>query len=320
MGERDGVTQRIVLTGASGFIGTHLQHELLARGHTLTALVRPGSRRRQRILSEVEICSAAFDDRTAIEQALRDCDLVIYCAGSVRGRCRDDFDPANVDGVSALGNAAVRTMAHPRLLLMSSLAATRPHLSDYAASKRAGETVVESIAGLDSVILRPPAVYGPGDREMRPLLRAIRHGLALVPGPREQRLSLLFVTDLARAVGAVVDHYPACKGHVFELDDGSEQGYSWPELIAAARTTMPVLRVPVPRPLLAGLARLNCLLAAVFGYAPMLSPGKVRELSEPGWLCDNRAFSAATGWVPQVSLSAGVRATFSPLPGGEERR
>ncbi|MGE0483388.1 MAG: NAD-dependent epimerase/dehydratase family protein [Gammaproteobacteria bacterium] len=312
MGERDEARFRIVLTGATGFIGRHLQRELLDAGHALTVVVRPSSAHRDAVEPAARVHYSELDDLDGLRPVLCEADFAIYGAGAVRGRDADDFDQANIAGVGCFARAAVEVMSRPRVVLLSSLAASRPCLSDYAASKRAGEDALTAGAGLEWAILRPPAVYGPGDREMLPLFTAVRHGLAPRLGPRGQRLALLHVADLVRAVRLVIEHFEACRGHTFELDDGHTKGYDWSEIVAHARGRLPVALVPVPRLVLAAIAWVNLLLARVFGYLPMLTPGKVNELSASCWLCDNQPLSAATGWRPQIALGDGVNAMFAP--------
>lgn len=302
-----GPSLTVALTGATGFIGHALQARLLADGHRVRALVRPRSRRATRVRPSVERCEVSLADADALAPVLADTDVVVYAAGAVRGIDYADFAPANVDGVRQVCAAAPRSA---RVLLVSSLAASRPGLSAYARSKRDGEDALAGHAPDAWTVLRPTAVYGPGDREMLPLFRAIRAGLALVPGPADQRLSMLHVSDLCEAVCASLAAPEAIVGGTYELDDGCEGGYDWPAIIAACRGRMPVLRLNVPRRALAALARANVALARVFGYAPMLSPGKVCELSEPSWLCDNRPFTSATGWHARVPLADGVRQLF----------
>ncbi|MEQ8231431.1 MAG: NAD(P)H-binding protein [Gammaproteobacteria bacterium] len=300
---------RILLTGATGFIGRHVQHVLLDAGCAVTALVRAQSPRRNVLLPGVEVLTGALDDVPLLLDALPQVDLVVYVAGSVRGREANDFRAANIDGIAALVEAAAGT-GGTRVVLVSSLAASRPALSAYAASKRAGEALLQR-SGLEWVVLRPPAVYGPGDTEMRPLLASLRRGFVPLLGPRGQRLSLLHARDLAHAIVAVVMHFEACAGRVFDLDDGRPGGYSWPELIAAVRGARRYLALRVPRGLLALVARINEYLSRQLGYQPMLTPGKVHELCEPYWLCNNLALTAATNWSPQIQLHDGVRDTFS---------
>ncbi len=299
----------VALTGATGFIGRELQRQFCAAGYPVRALIRPGSRHHNQLLKEIQTIESALDDERALVAALDGVQAIVYCAGAVRGAKPSAFAPANIEGLRHLCRAAACQPRPPHVLLISSLAATRPHLSDYARSKFEGEQVLRATT-LRWTILRPPAVYGPGDREMLPLFRAIRAGLAFIVGPREQRLSLLHVEDLGRAVLACIAHRDACTGMIFEPDDEHAEGYGWADIIAAARGAMPVLELNVPRSILTLIAHINLSLSRVFQHAPMLTPGKVRELSEPSWLCDNSRLRAMTGWAPQVQLRTGIARLF----------
>ncbi|HEX7037276.1 MAG TPA: NAD(P)-dependent oxidoreductase [Pseudomonadales bacterium] len=297
---------RVLLTGATGFIGRHLERHLLERGWRVRVLVRPQNAARARLDGRSERHVAELTDVDALSHALADVGAVVYAAGSVRGSRYDAFRTANVDGVEALVRALRgRDEPPPHVLLISSLAATRPELSDYARSKRCGEEVLRRANDLGWTILRPPAVYGPGDRELAGLFALIRRGVALRPGPPQQRLALLHVHDLARAVVAALERPEACRHGCYEIDDGKPGGYDWPE-IAQAIAGRRVLEVGVPARLLRGVGEANRLAARVFRYAPMLTPGKVRELQQPRWLCDNSPFSDATGWHPQITLEQGA--------------
>ena len=203
-------------------------------------------------------------------------------------------------------NALSQAGSNAPFLLISSLAASRPGLSDYARSKWLGEEVLRSRASCPWTILRPPAVYGPGDREMLPILQMARRGLVLRPGPRKQRLSLVHVDDLARAVLAWLNAWQACDGKTLTLDDGRPDGYDWPAIARAARNGRS-MTVGIPRFLLHAVAGMNRGLAGAFGYAPMLTPGKARELTQADWLCDNSEISRATGWSPEIDLERGIR-------------
>jgi nucleoside-diphosphate-sugar epimerase len=192
---------------------------------------------------------------------------------------------------------------------MSSLAAGKPHLSDYANSKYSGEQVLQNSPTVNWTIFRPPAVYGPGDKEMLPVMKMMRRGLLAHAGPVDQRLSLLHVDDLATAVVSWLSAPNQCRHQTYALDDGTPGGYSWTSM-AEAVCDRKFRILPVPRFLLDGAARLNILFSGLLGYSPMLSPGKVRELVEPEWLGDNRAFTEATGWHPQMNLQQGAERLF----------
>ena len=224
-----------------------------------------------------------------------------------------DFEPANVAGVRQLCEAITRLSAPPPLLHLSSLAAEAPELSDYARSKRDGEQVLEEFSELHWTVLRPPAVYGPGDREMRAALAWARRGIVPVTGgDRHQRLSMLHVDDLVGAVAAWLANPADHRHRVYAIDDGKADGYDWAELAAAVakNPARKPLFIGLPGGLLSALATLNETLARVTGRAVMLSRGKVRELTHPRWVADNGAFTEASGWVPEIRLADGVSALF----------
>jgi nucleoside-diphosphate-sugar epimerase len=224
----------------------------------------------------------------------------------------------NVEGVARLADAAQKMRPRPQFLLISSLAARNPHLSDYAASKRGGEDALRAAAGeMVWAALRPPAVYGPGDRETLPLVRCMRWGFSPVFGRRDARFSLLFVEDLADAVCRLLES-PQGSGVPFEIHDGRMGGYTWEDLI---QTVARIIRKPVRSfrisiAFMQAAARCNLRLSRALGYAPMLTPGKVRELTHPDWVCHDAALRRATGWEPRFLLEAGMRRTLSQLRAG----
>lgn len=301
----------LVLTGATGFIGRRLQTVCLRAGYRVRALVRPESKKLGNLVAGCEPCLVRLSDPAALSQAVSNAKAVIYCAGAVRGLTPMDFAPANVDGVENIAQALERLPSRPPLLLISSLAASQPELSHYANSKRMGEQMLHARPGLAWTIFRPPAVYGPGDRELEPLLRSIRNGIALVPGPLNQRLSLLHVDDLGSAVAAWLNSPETCEHRVYAIDDGRAGGYDWPAIVAAVSTGR-TFRLHLPKLVLSFAAAVNGLGARIFRYSPMLTRGKVRELRHERWLCDNAPFTSATGWVPTVALEQGVSRLFGP--------
>ncbi len=310
MHEEPGGQLTVALNGATGFIGRRIQRHLLDSGHTVRVLLRPGTHNRRYLDARASVIEVALSDAAGLADGIRDVDAVIYCAGIVRGRDFADFRAVNVDGLATVCAVAAARPQPPRLLLISSLAATRPYLSHYARSKHDGEQVVQRWPTLDWTILRPPAVYGPGDVELRPLFLAMRAGLALRIGPSTQRLSLLHVDDLASAVSAWLKASAQCAQRSFEIDDGQPAGHGWEDLRTALRGSRPALVLSVPRRLLEIFGQANLLLARLLRRSPMLTPGKVRELSELSWLCDNSAFTAVTGWRPQRTLRDGVQTLF----------
>lgn len=300
----------LALTGATGFIGGWTARHLVCAGWRVRVLVRPGSEHRLP-LPDLEICRGCLENPADRERLLEGASHVVHCAGVVRGRHQSDFDAINAVATGELARMAV-AMGVSRFIQISSLAAREPHLSPYALSKRRGEEALERFAhGLSWLVLRPPAVYGPGDREMLPLLKAMSRGLVPVIGGRGSRFSLLYVEDLARAVVAAVNA-DRISQVIFELDDGKREGYSWSEVIEIAARYREgwVLPLTVPESLLRGVAGVSEIFSRISGKAPMLTSAKVNELRHPDWVCDNTPIFRSLNWRPVVPFDVGLRKTL----------
>ena len=293
---------RVAITGATGFIGRRLCTRLAAEGHAVRALVRGAAK----APADAEIVIGTLEDAAALGELATGVDVVVHLAGSVRGVDRPAFDRVNVDGSDRLARAVRDRAPDAHFVHVSTLAAREPTLSDYAGSKRTGEDVVRN--HLTRVtILRPTAVYGPGDVELAPLLETMAGGFATAPGSAENRLSFVHVDDLVSAIALVVDAGP--QGETpWEIASSPPEGIDWHGFAAAVASVtgrgVRVLRVP--RALLSLVAGINRSAARLTGRAPMLTPGKVRELTHPDWASDASPFQRAYGWSPRVELAEGI--------------
>ncbi len=215
---------RIAITGGTGFVGAHLIEAALAAGHEVAALTR----REQTPRSGVSWIAGALDDRDPLRRLATGADAVIHVAALLNAPDQAAFDQANVTGTLAMLAAAtaggVRRFVH-----VSSLAAREPQLSMYGGSKARSEDLVRT-SGLDWAIVRPPAVYGPGDRETLELFKMAKLGLMFMPPTG--RFSLLQVDDLARLLLALADENAPSK-LVVEPDDGRPGGWSHREFADA---------------------------------------------------------------------------------------
>jgi nucleoside-diphosphate-sugar epimerase len=306
------MTHTIALTGATGFIGNRVARRLLANGYRLQALNRTTSDRSRLLGLKIDWVEGALEDLDSLKRLVRGVDAVIHCAGAVRGATQAHFNRLNVDGVARLVQAVSVQHPLPRFLLISSLAARQPDISPYAASKRQGEVVLTAQSGqIPWTVYRPSAVYGPGDREMMPLIKWMVRGIAFILGSGNMRFSMLFVDDLAEAIQQwLLDG--SLQGKVFELHDGYRGGYYWKDVIETFERlgTRRVRRVHVP---IAGVqiaAALNFIAARLLGYQPMLTPAKLRELRYPNWVAENEAITREIGWTPRVSLEEGLKRTL----------
>jgi 2-alkyl-3-oxoalkanoate reductase len=304
---------RILLTGATGFIGQHVHRALLNEGHDVVAVVRP-ERRDVPLDPRCTVIRANLLDRSAMAAALEQVTAVVAIAGAVRGSTVDDFRKVNTEAIGVLRDVLHTHHAPVPLLLMSSIAASVPALSDYSASKRAGEDLITQSDVIPWCVLRPPAVYGPGEKDLRPLLAWLARGLIIVPGNPRQRISFIHVADLTAACLSWLEHHGMLSGRRFTIDDGQPGGYDWPSIEAAVCKRV-WLRVVLPPTLLKTLGAMNGWVADLLGKPPMLSPGKVREMMNDRWVNTgdtegNPELTAATGWQPRWTLRTGVAETL----------
>ncbi|MFO1159862.1 MAG: NAD-dependent epimerase/dehydratase family protein [Reyranellaceae bacterium] len=294
----------VAVTGATGFVGPHLVAALGRRGWRVRLLVRRWSPLPSLGGVEAELVLGDLADDDALQRLVEGADAVVHAAGLIKARRPDEFMAVNRDGTARLSAAA----GTARLVLLSSLAAREPQLSPYAASKRAAEEAVAGRAG-PWLAIRAPAVYGPGDRETLAYFRAVARGLAPRPLVAEARLSLIHVADLAEVVAQAVD--ASISRSICEIDDGREGGYSYRDMQEAAARAVgrTVLGVAVPRPVMAGLARLNQLGHRLGGPVQILTPGKVNEIFHPDWTVHDRRLAGAIGFAARYDLVAGFHDT-----------
>jgi len=290
----------VAVTGGTGFIGQRLLPRLAAAGWTVRALTR----RPQCDKSSVEWISGDLADTAALERLLTGADAFVHMAGAIKALNRGAFHDANAGGTRACWRLA---QSCPRVVHLSSLAAREPQLSHYGASKRAAEAV---FAGAPNVaILRPCAVYGPGDRETLALFRAVRRRIA----PRLRgagRVGLIHVDDLAAAIVHVLDSGEGL-GRTLQLDDGAPGGYAHRDIndaIARALGVRPA-QPGVPRALLTAVAAANQAIAAITRRPAMLTPAKVRELTHHDWTAQPPRLQDVTAWRPAIAAEAGLAAT-----------
>ena len=290
---------RLAITGGTGFVGSHLIDAALASGHRIAALTRKPQRPRTGVTWE----TGNLGDRAALGQLVDGADAVIHVAGLLSARDEKAFDEANVAGTLAMLSAATAAGAR-RFVFVSSLAAREPQLSMYGASKARAEAIVEQ-SGLDWSIVRPPAVYGPGDRETLELFKMARLGLMLMPP--EGRLSLIHVHDLARLLLALAG--PAAPSRVLiEPDDGHCRG--WTHKSFAAALGQAVGRKPLvlsaPSRMLHLAARADRLFR---GAKAKLTPDRAAYFSHRDWLVDPSKAAPRDLWAPQIPTDLGLAET-----------
>jgi nucleoside-diphosphate-sugar epimerase len=292
----------VAVTGATGFIGNVLVQRLIQDGWTVRALTRLN---RSSDNNSIQWIQGDLHNLTALHHLVSDVVFVIHCAATVRGSSFREFAHTNIEGTKNILSAIARQKQSPRFLLISSLAARQPELSWYARSKYLSEIqVTEYSKQLQWMILRPTAVYGPGDKELKPLFQAMHRGLLPVVGNIHNRFGLIHVYDLVAAIQIWLTSSLSANG-VFELDDGTPDGHSYQSLAVLAQQVWkrPVHCIPIPNLLIRGVAASNLWLSRLLHYSPMLTPGKVNELQHSDWVCDNTSLiRALPAWQPSIRL------------------
>lgn len=264
------------VTGGTGFLGRRLVRELARSGWRVRILARRDPVHALWRDVEPEVVMGDLADEAALDRLARGADLLVHGAALTKAWTGEAFRAVNVEGARR-----VAERAEGRMLLVSSLAAREPGLSDYAATKRAGEDAARAVLGARLGVVRPPALYGPDDPETLPLFRlAASSPLLPLLDPRA-RIALMHVEDAARQIVALCgDEGP----FTYALSDARPDGYGWREILQTAADTFGVrpAYVRVPGFALTAAAAAGAL-APRAGTAPMVSPGKVREIRHPDW-------------------------------------
>ena len=288
---------KLAVTGGTGFVGARLLLALAEAGHEVRALTR----RPMADEGGLTWVRGSLEDPRALAELVEGATAIIHVAGVLNA---DDagFEAGNVAGTAAVLDAA-KAGAVRRFVHVSSLAAREPRLSLYGASKARSEARVRE-SGLDFAIVRPPAVYGPGDRETLDLFRMAERGLVLLPPAG--RLSLIHADDLARlliTLATARDPPP-----LTEPDDGKPGGWSHRELAAALGEAVGRKGVALSMPRAA--LRLG---AAIDGLVrrgrAKLTPDRAAYFCHPDWVTSRELAPPPSLWAAAIDTRQGLRAT-----------
>ncbi len=265
----------VTVTGATGFLGRYLVPALAADGWRIRVLARRDVIHPLWRGLEVEVVPGDLGDDRALDQACAGADVVVHGAGLIKARSRAAFLAVNAQGAQRVAERAPGA-----LLLISSLAAREPGLSDYAHSKRAGEIAAQAALGDRLTIVRPPALYGPGDAETLPLFQLAAASPVLPLLDPKARMAMMHVEDAARQIAALAG---LASGGMVSLSDPRPQGYGWREVFQTAADAFG--RTPsfqrIPNAALSLVAMIGA--AGAGRSAPMLTFGKLRELTHLDW-------------------------------------
>ncbi len=288
----------LALTGATGFVGSHLLDRALAEGHEVRALTR----RPQPPRDGVVWVEGALDRPDSLAALVAGANATIHVAGVVNAPDRAGFAAGNAAGTAAMLAAAAQAGVR-RFVHVSSLAAREADLSDYGWSKAEAERRVEA-SRLDWTIVRPPAIFGPRDAELLELFRLARRRIVPLP-PAGGRLSVIAVEDLARLLLDLATGQALVRASI-DPDDGAPNGWDHRAFARAIGDAVGarILPLPLPRPMLEGISRVE---HAIRGRRAKLTTDRVRYFCHPDWVA--RARPPAEIWSPRLETRAALAAT-----------
>jgi nucleoside-diphosphate-sugar epimerase len=313
---------KVLVTGATGFVGGHLVDRLLEHGDTITALVRSPSRAAPLAQRGVRLVPGDLSNLAALGDALQDVDLVYHAAAILGSPSEALLMAANRDGTANVGRLAASATTQPRVVLVSSMAAGGPAkkgaprtiddadqpVTAYGRSKLASEQALAD-SGASWCAVRPPVVYGPRDREgFLPLFKAAKFGLAPMFGDGSMEVSLVYVSDLVDAL-ILAGTTPSVVSRTFYVNH--------PEIVTGAGIVRTIARamqrtpLPIAIPRWAATAALGITgaWADLVGRKSILFPDKIHEFYQEAWTADPAPFQSATGWRPAVNLERGIGET-----------
>ncbi len=313
---------RALVTGATGFVGSHVAEALAARGDAVTVLARSGARAAPLARLGVTVALGSLEDPAALAAAARGQDVVFHLAGLTAAASPADYLRVNAEGTRRLLEAAAAAAAPGvRFVHVSTQAVLGPSrpgerlaedapcrpVTAYGRSKLAGEEAVRGATGVAWTIVRPSAVYGPRDREFLAMFRLARLGVAPLIGSGAQQLSLVCAPDLADAIVRAVA--PAAAGRTYHI--------AHPEAVTQRELALAVGRavgrrplvLPIPGALATPVVAAIGALAAARGRPSVLNRDKMAEFLAPAWLLDSGAAARDLGWRAGLDLAEGTRRT-----------
>jgi nucleoside-diphosphate-sugar epimerase len=316
---------KVLVTGATGFLGSHVAEQLARQGHAVRVLVRRTSDRTFLQGFEAEEALGDVTQPETLPTAVEGMEAVVHAAGLTKARSTAEFEAVNAGGTANLLAALDPAQPLRRFVLISSLGAHGPSqdgrprpldapptpVTAYGRSKLRAEEMVRSWAadGRASTIIRPPGIYGPRDRQTLIFFQLARWRLAPLLGGGTNAVSWVYVEDAARAAALAATAGDDAPSATYTIDDGAV--HTWRDLLAAVEQAVgkKALRLPSPPWAFAAAALVSEIYGRLRRQAVSFTRDKVIEMRQRYWVCSHEEISRDLGWQPQVGLSEGAALT-----------
>ena len=289
----------LAVTGATGFVGSTLLKAATEAGHKVRALTR----RPQAPAPGIDWVEGALDAPDSLKKLAEGADAVVHVAGVVNAPTRAGFVAGNIEGTQAMVDAA-KAAGVDRFVHVSSLAARAPELSVYGWSKAGAEEAVAA-SSLDWTMVRPPAIYGPGDMEMLDIFKMAKTGVMLMPPAGH--MSVIHAADLSRLLLALTAPGLAT-GDILEADDARPEGWTHGDFAKAVAEAVGrrALVVSTPQPVLKLGSAIDRLLR---GDKAKLTADRVNYFCHPDWRVTHGRQPSPDLWTPQIDTREGLKDT-----------
>lgn len=317
---------KILVTGASGFIGSHMVERAVQLGYETWAAVRPTSCRRDLRDARIHVVELDFTDETALHHQLRMCpkwDVIVHCAGVTKCRRSRDYYTINDDATRRFADALIALDRVPlQFIFMSTLGtygpqhekppyrpiteADTPHPNThYGLSKRMAEVYLMGLKEFPYVIFRPTGVYGPRDKDYNIVINSIRHHIEFSLGTARQEITFVYIHDLVKAVFLAI-RYGVARRSYFVTDGNVYTPRDFGHIVRQALGNPYVMHINIPLWLGRWVAMLCDAAGKVLGYSFTFNSDKYRILSQRNWTCDIAPLMSELGYVPEYDLQRGV--------------
>ncbi len=318
---------KVLVTGATGFVGSHVAEKLLAKGYEVRCIVRKTSNLRWVEGKDFELITASLFDIEGLEKAVEGVDYIYHVAGNTSAKDFEGYMRGNCQGTKNLVEAALKkTNNLQRFLYVSSQTAVGPSISleepktedmpmnpltNYGRSKKASEKMLASYTmKLPFTIVRPPAVYGPRDTEIFSIFKMIKWGLATYMGFDEKYVSLIHSEDLSRGIIEAAESQTTLGKTYFV---SSDEFYTWGRIYNAMKEAFGkklLLSLKLPHPLVLGAGRISELFGKLSPKPPVFNYEKGIDFIQPYWICSTESAHKDFNYSQQVSLEEGVKITI----------
>ncbi|MCL1943328.1 MAG: NAD(P)-dependent oxidoreductase [Candidatus Azobacteroides sp.] len=322
---------KILITGASGFIGSFIVEQALSEGFEVWAGIRSGSSREYLQDHRIRFIDLYFSDKTKLKEQLSEVrdhcgkwDFVVHNAGVTKCRDRRDFDRVNFRFTETLTEALMECdMIPDKFILMSSLSIFGPvkENSDvpiqstdvphpntaYGESKLKAETHLQSLSGFPYVILRPTGVYGPRDKDYFLMIKSVRQGFDFAVGRKPQYITFIYVKDLVKVIFLIIRNENIIRKAYFISDGNVYTGKDYSLLVQKALNKKRVIRLTLPLCFVKTISVVTEKIVGIFGKTSTLNKDKYHIIKQRNWRCDISELQRDTAFKADYDLAKGVK-------------